>query len=218
MDLFRQTPPEDLLRIAERATFRRVDSRAMISPPGPRDDVLCLMIQGIAKATRLDVNGTETVLYLMKPGDLFGGHVWESGTDMGVVALQPCETAHIRIRDLEAVLGAQALATEIGRMRTMRLGQIENRLSEIGTGRVSARAARTVLRLCHEFPLRLACGTQVDVPFTQQDIASMIGASREVTSSTLNEFRRSGWLGIHNRYLCVHDEERLHEKALSRVA
>jgi CRP-like cAMP-binding protein len=49
----------------------------------------------------------------------------------------------------------------------------------------------------------------VNVLLTQQDIASMIGATREVTSSTLNVFRRRGWLGIHDRYMCIHNSDGL---------
>ena len=90
---------------------------------------------------------------------------------------------------------------------------MEDRLEELSVGTVPARTARILLRLSREFPAPLACGTKVNVLFTQQDIAHMIGATREVTSSTLNEFRRQGWLGVHNRYLCVHDPAGLYRTA-----
>lgn len=218
LDLFRHLSPADLQRVAEAARFSRIERRKPIVTPSADADHLCLLTQGLAKATRVDASGTETMLFLMKTGELFGGHVWDSRTDTSVVALQPCVTASIRIRDLETIMGAPVLVAEIDRMRAMRLQQMEDRLAEMHTGRVSARAARTVLRLCREFPARLACGTKVNVLFTQQDIATMIGATREVTSSTLNDFRRRGWLGVHDRYMCVHDAEGLHEQGLCRSA
>ena len=218
LDLFRHLSPVDLQRVAEFASFHRVERRKPIATPGADADYLCLLTQGLAKATRIDANGTETLLYLMKSGELFGGHVWDARTDMSVVAMQPCVTASIRIRDLERIMGAPVLVAEIDRVRAMRLQQMEDRLTEMNTGRVAARAARTVLRLCREFPAQLACGTKVNVLFTQQDIASMIGATREVTSSTLNDFRRAGWMGVHERYMCVHDAHGLHEKSLCKTA
>lgn len=218
LDLFRHLSPADLQRVAEAASFHRIDRRKPITTPGADTDYLCLLTQGLAKATRIDSNGTETLLYLMKSGELFGGHVWDPRTDMSVVALQPCVTACLRLRDLERIMGAPVLTAEIDRVRAMRLEQMEDRLTDMNTGRVPARAARTVLRLCREFPAKIPCGTKVNVLFTQQDIASMIGATREVTSSTLNDFRRRGWLGIHDRYMCVHDAEGLHERSLCRTA
>lgn len=209
LDLFRHLPPSDLRRVAEAARFQRIDRRKSIVMPGTDSGYLCLLTQGLAKATRVDANGSETLLYLMKTGELFGGNVWDPRTDTSVVALQPCVAACIRTADLETIMGAPVLGAEIDRIRSLRLGQMEDRLTEISTGRVPQRAARTVLRLCREFPARMTCGTKVNVLFTQQDVASMIGATREVTSSTLNEFRRRGWLGIHERYMCVHDEEGL---------
>lgn len=218
LDLFRHLPPSDLQRVAEAASFHRTDRRKPIVAPGPDAGHLCLLTQGLAKATRVDANGGETLLYLMKTGELFGGRVWDPQTDTGVVALQPCVTASIRMSDLERIMGAPVLQAEIDRVRAMRLRQMEDRLTEISSGRVPARAARTVLRLCREFPARMTCGTKVNVLFTQQDIASMIGATREVTSSTLNDFRRRGWLGFHDRYLCVHDAQGLQEQSVFRTA
>jgi len=218
MELFSQLPSEDLHRIAERMSFRRMNKRQRISPPGRDGGQLCVLTEGTAKATCVDASGTETILYLIKVGELLGGHIWEARNDMSIVALQRCATACIRIRDLEDILGASTLEKHIGNIRAARLRQMEERLTEIGTGRVPTRAARTVLRLCRDFPSRLACGTMVNVPFTQQDIASMIGATREVTSLTLNQFRKRGWLGIHNRFLCVHDADGLNEMALNGPA
>lgn len=218
LDLFRHLSPTDLQRVADVACFQRIERRKPIATPAVDTDYLSLLTQGLAKAARIDANGTETLLYLMKPGELFGGHVWDARTDMSVVAMQPCVTACIRVRDLERIMGEPVLVAEIDRVRAMRLQQMEDRLTEMNTGRVSERAARTVLRLCREFPAKLACGIKVNVLFTQQDIASMIGATREVTSSTLNDFRRRGWMGVHERYMCVHDANGLHEKSLCRAA
>jgi CRP-like cAMP-binding protein len=55
----------------------------------------------------------------------------------------------------------------------------------------------------------------VDVLLTQQDLAGIVGATREIVNATLGVFRREGWLGIHSRYMCVHQRDELCELALS---
>jgi CRP-like cAMP-binding protein len=215
MDMFRHLSSDEIEHLADAATFRRIDRRKPICMPGAESNHLCLLTEGTAKATRLDQNGSETILYLMKRGEMFGGHVTEPRTDLTLIALQPCTTVCIRMNELEEILGKSTLSEELDRVRLRRVQQMEDRIGEIGAGRVAERAARMVLRLCKEFPAKMNCGVRVNVLFTQQDIANLIGATREVTSSTLNDFKRRGWLGVHNRYMCVHDAHGLEGRAES---
>jgi CRP/FNR family transcriptional regulator len=206
MELFREVSSTDLARVAGIARYQTIEKRSRI--PVLNDPAhLCFLMDGLAKASRLDGNGGETILYIIKPGEPYGVPV----------ALQQSVVARIRLRELEQIVGGTRLQAEISRIRSLRMRQMEDRLDEM-SGRVPARTARILLRLCKEFPKALQCGTKVNVLLTQQDIASMIGATREVTSSTLNVFRRRGWVGIHDRYICIHDAEGLHDASTCATA
>lgn len=209
MELFQDVSSSDLARVAGITRFQAVDKRSRIATLNDVNHVSFLM-DGLAKAARLDGNGGETIMYLMKPGEAYGVPVSDYREDISIVALQPCVVARIRVRELEQIVGSAKLHAEISRVRSLRLRQMEDRIEEL-SGRVPARTARILLRLCKEFPKALQCGTKVNVLLTQQDIASMIGATREVTSSTLNVFRRRGWVGVHDRYMCVHNADGLYE-------
>jgi CRP/FNR family transcriptional regulator len=210
MELFRDVSFMDLARVADVTRFQTIGKRNRIALLNDGYGHLCFLMEGLAKVSRSDKNGGETILYLMKPGESYGVPVSDYREDVSIVALQPSVVARVRMRDLEQIIGAVRIQAEISRVRSLRMRQMEDRLDEM-SGRVPARTARILLRLCKEFPQALACGTKVNVLLTQQDIASMIGATREVTSSTLNLFRRRGWLGIHDRYVCVHNPAELHE-------
>jgi CRP/FNR family transcriptional regulator len=218
LDIFRNLSPDDIKHLTEVSTFRRIDRRGPIGVPGAESSHLCLLTEGTAKAARLDSRGSETILYLMKRGEMFGGHVTELRADFALIAVEPCATVCIQIRELKAILGPAVLSKELDRLRIRRVQQMEDRIAEMGAGRVAERAARMVLRLCREFPARMKCGVRVNVMFTQQDIANLIGATREVTSSTLNDFKRRGWLDVHNRYMCVHNADGLAARADSANA
>ena len=211
---FQNLSPAHLESVAKVARFQVVGRRQRIPIPDESSGSLCFLTHGLAKASRLDSNGTETVLYLIKPGEFFGAAVSGARTDVNVLSLQPSVTSCVRFNDLEQIVGPTKLLSDISDVRSLRLRQMEDRLDELRTGTVPARTARILLRLCEEFPSALDCGTAISVFFTQQDIANMIGATREVTSSTLNQFRRRGWLGVHDRHLCVHDPDRLYRTSI----
>jgi len=212
LDMFRHLSPADLECVASVARFQRIAVRKPIAVSNSESCVY-ILTEGTAKVTRSDANGGEMIMYLLKSGELFGSQISSVREDTQVVALHPSVVASIQMRDLQGIVAPCVLAEEIDRIRELRVSQMEDRLADVSIGRVTERAARTVLRLCREFPARLPCGTKVDVRFTQKDIASMIGATREVTSLTLNAFRREGWLDVHDRYMCVHDAEGLRAMA-----
>lgn len=212
VDLFRDIPSSELQRVAGFVRFHAVEKRHRMAAYDD-DGCLSFLMEGMAKASRFDCNGGETILYLMKPGEPYGAPVSEHRDDVSIVALQTSVVACVRMREVEQIIGSAKVQAEISRMRSLRMRQMEDRLEEL-SGRVPARAARIVLRLCKEFPKALSCGTKVNILLTQQDIANMIGATREVTSSTLNVFRRRGWLDVHDRYMCVHAADELYQASI----
>lgn len=215
--LLHALPQAELRHLAGAARFRTVQNRGTLAAAGTEPDYLHFLIQGAGKVSRLDVNGRETLLYLVKAGETFGaaasGTPHVDDTTM-VVALERSIVGHVLAKDVETMLGNTAYLSAVGQIMSQRLRQVEERLDEMTTGTVPSRTARVLLRLCNEFPRTLRCGVKVDVLLTQQDLASIVGATREIVNITLGTFRREGWLDIHNRYMCVHQRDELSEVAL----
>jgi len=215
--LLRALPHAELRHLAGAARFRKVQNRGTLAAMAAEPDFLHFLIQGAGKVSHMDVNGRETLLYLVKPGETFGAPV--SGkpnvedTTM-VVALEPSIVGRVLAKDVEDMLGNTAYLSAVGQIMSQRLRQVEERLDEMTTGTVPSRTARVLLRLCNEFPRALRCGVKVDVLLTQQDLASIVGATREIVNITLGTFRREGWLDVHNRYMCIHQRDELSELAL----
>ena len=219
VDIFRTLPHAELHHLAEATLFRKVNSREMLLGPGTAPEYIHFLIEGAGKVSRTDVNGRETLLYLVKPGEVFGAPVSgkpESDDDTTmVVALEPSIVGRVLAKQAEGVLGNTEYLSAVSQVMSQRLRQVEERLDEMTTGLVPCRTARVILRLCNEFPRALDCGTKVDVLLTQQDLAGIVGATREIINVTLGAFRREGWLDIHQRYMCIHERDGLSELALS---
>lgn len=107
---------------------------------------------------------------------------------------------------LETVLrGRLALALGLARLMAARRKRLERRLENQVFQRVPVRLAHLLLELAERFGEPLEGGTVVDIPLSQQDLGNLIGASREIVSLTLSEFRRRGAVSMVGRRIVVHE-------------
>lgn len=217
VSILRALPHAELRQLAGHTRFSRVDNRSKLIADGVPPEYFHFMTQGAGRISRIDINGRESLLYMVKPGEVFGAPILGTrDTDDATmfVALGPSTVGRILAKDFENVLGNTAYLNALGQIMSQRLHKAEERLDDMTKGTVPCRTARVLLRLCNEFPRALHCGTKVDVLLTQRELAGIIGATREIVNITLQGFRREGWLGIHNRYMCVHERDQLSELAV----
>ena len=216
VNLFRSLPTAELRQFAASMRLKTIENRATLVAVGNAPEYFHFLIQGAGKVSHIDVNGRESLRFLVKPGEVFGAPGFEpqaiDDTTM-FVALKPSVVGRVLAKDIERVFGTTRYLNALGQVVSQRLRQVEERLDDMTVGTVPCRTARVLLRLCDEFPRALHCGTKVDVLLTQQDLAGIVGATREIVNITLRSFRRDNWLGIHNRYMCVHQRSGLSELA-----
>jgi CRP/FNR family transcriptional regulator, cyclic AMP receptor protein len=217
INLLRALSHAALRHLAASARLKKLESRATLVAVGDAPEYFHFLVQGAGKISRLEVNGKESLRFLVKPGDIFGapgfGPQAIDDTTM-FVALKPSTVGRVPARDVEDVLGNTKYLTALGQIVSQRLHQIEERLDDMTMGTVPCRTARVLLRLSDEFPRAMHCGAKVDVLLTQQDLAGMVGATREIVNITLGAFRRDKWVGIHNRYMCIHQRDGLSDLAI----
>ncbi len=216
VNLFRSLPTAELRQFAASTRLKTIENRATLVAVGNAPEYFHFLIQGAGKVSHIDVNGRESLRFLVKPGEVFSAPGFEPQTidDTSMfVALKPSVVGRVLAKDIERVFGTTRYLNALGQVVSQRLRQVEERLDDMTVGTVPCRTARVLLRLCDEFPRALHCGTKVDVLLTQQDLAGIVGATREIVNITLRSFRRDNWLGIHNRYMCVHQRSGLSELA-----
>jgi CRP/FNR family transcriptional regulator len=217
VSILRALSHAELHQLAGTTHFRKVENRSKLIADGVPPEHIHFMTQGAGKLSRLDINGRESLICMVKPGEVFGAPHFgaqENDDTTMFVALAPCTVGRILAKDVERVIGNTKYLNALGQIMSQRLRKTEERLDDLTKGPVSCRVARVLLRLCNEFPRAMHCGDKVDVLLTQQDLAAIIGATREVVNITLRSFRREGWLAIHNRYMCIHGRDHLSELSL----
>lgn len=209
---FTKTELESVTKILHLREFNKKD---FIALPSNSERRIYFLIKGKAKLTRVEEDGKELLLDILTPGEIFGPMQSESKySSTLVVALNKCIVGHIHETDFNQLQKEKPnLCLAINKVLGSRLVKLENRLEELLFRDVPSRLARLLLRLSDEYPYQLVCGVRIDVVLTQQDMANLIGATRQSTSSTINRFKREGWIEAHGNHICVHNRKALQDLA-----
>lgn len=207
-----------LQRLASGMETRTLQRGEMVFPC---EQGACFLLSGCVGIIRIDpASGKEVILYIVKPGEFFGNS-WPRNTDghkSVARALQNSRVGYVKGNNFRDLMLDDAFRDEMQRNLESRLMQLESRIEELVFSRVKSRLARLLVRLSGDFAGDCPehKGSLISVTLTQNDVACLIGASREITSLTLNELRRAGSIAFHERRICVHDSESLTQ--LSKTA
>lgn len=200
---------ESVTRVLHVKEFRKRDP-IFLPCDAPRN--VYFLLSGRVKVTRTDpLTGREVILFIIRPGELFGllSRMGEPRANTSAVALQRSHVGYIRGTDFDRLMASPGFALEINRLVGERLVRVATRLDELVFRDVHSRLSRLLLRLADEFPGSRNGSRAIDVTLTQQDLADLIGSTRESANIALNDFRRQGLIDLNRRTIVIRDADRL---------
>ncbi len=179
-----------------------------------------LVKSGRVKFSRLSADGKELILALLEPGDLLvnpGDRDFKLSGPL-VEALEKSAVLLVHQREFEAFLVARpAAALSVIRLLADRVGALEERIDGMAFQDVRGRLATTLLRLTDSYGTREpTSGVAVRLRMTQQELASLIGASREMVNHALAEWKRQGWIKLQGRSIVIRQPDALTAQAAAR--
>lgn len=164
---------------------------------------------GIVKLSHLTTQGAEITIALLQKGDVIGHLLGDSAHQgMEETAQVLGEVSYYRLAydDFKALLSQHAeLAWYVFEETYARKQKIERKLRASLTQPVEMRLAITLLELAEMFGIRCTHGYALEIHLTQQDVADLIGASRPVVSTILNDFRNRRMLDYTRDQICIND-------------
>ncbi len=207
----------DALGIAGKCFRLSKGSMVSLHEEGARSG-LHLLLGGRMKTLRFSEDGRVMILDLLDTGEVFGemALVAEEGSEPTYAeALEEVEIETFPRFALEGALrGRPGVALGIARLMAARRKRLERRLETQVFQRVPVRLASLLLELAERFGEPEERGLVLDIPLSQQDLGNLIGASREIVSLTLSEFRRREAVSMLGRRIVV-NEARLRREAVS---
>lgn len=185
---------------------------------------------GLVKVSVPTEDGKDVLLRIYQTGEIFGEFCLCAGTSREQAqAMEDSAIVEISFEDLLAHLqhNRQALMQFLSSMSQHLAGAYEQ-IHILSSDRRMERLIRTLLRLAHEMGEPTEQGIRIEPILTQDDLAQMIAARREVTSTLLNQLRslqlidysRGGHILINQRgledYLASHDRKAVSEQPLAK--
>lgn len=193
------------------------DDKETVYLQGEACNSFFLIVNGHVKLSRVNRQGGEFMLALMAKGELFGPASYhQNEAQETATAKGPMRLYRIQTSDFKALLARRpALAWRVIQAFSGRQEFLERKLECLLFDEVQSRVAETLLDLSGHYSEKCAHGFELDIHITQQELADLVGASRPVVSTILNDFRDQGILAYTRDHICIIQLEAL-ERLLSR--
>jgi CRP/FNR family transcriptional regulator, cyclic AMP receptor protein len=183
---------------------------------GDPGDQLYVVLEGKIKLTRSAPDGRENLVSVLGPGEMFGelSLFDPRPRTMSATAVTDVRLAALAHDELRKWLnGRPDVAMHLLRALAVRLRRTNEVMSDLVFTDVPGRVAKALLDLAERFGIQQADGVQVNHDLTQEELAQLVGASRETVNKALADFVARGWLQLHPKSVLLIDPERLRKRA-----
>jgi CRP-like cAMP-binding protein len=221
-DVVRQAPLfaalDDEAAEALRSTMTRVEVARgdAIFHEGDRGDRLYVIVEGKIKLGRASGDGRENLLAVLGPGEMFGElSLFDPGPRSATVtAVTDTTYSSLSHEDLLRWLeGRPAVARGLLTQLAGRLRRANDVVADLVFSDVPGRVAKALLDLADRFGRTADDGVHVHHDLTQEELAQLVGASRETVNKALADFASRGWLRLEPRSVVIMDLERMSRRA-----
>jgi CRP/FNR family cyclic AMP-dependent transcriptional regulator len=183
---------------------------------GETGDRLYVVLDGKIKLTRTAPDGRENLLSVLGPSEMFGelSLFDPRPRTASAIAVTECRLAGLGHDDLRPWLtGHPEVAVHLLRALAQRLRKTNDVMADLVFTDVPGRVAKALLDLAERFGQPSDTGLHVHHDLTQEELAQLVGASRETVNKALADFAGRNWLRIEARAVVILDIERLRRRS-----
>jgi CRP/FNR family cyclic AMP-dependent transcriptional regulator len=183
---------------------------------GDPGDSLYVVTEGKIKLGRTAADGRENLLAILGPGEMFGElSLFDPGPRTATAtAVTDAAVLGLGHDDLQPWLtGRPEVASHLLRALAQRLRRTNEAMADLVFSDVPGRVAKALLDLARRFGVQSEDGLHVTHDLTQEELAQLVGASRETVNKALADFASRGFLRLEARAVVILDIERLSRRA-----
>lgn len=202
--LFASLPDEQLRALVPAVTRRSAPRGSLIMAAGDPTDSLYIVISGRLKVMMSDSDGKEVILSILGPGEFFGemGLIDDHPRSASVVAMEPCELLALTRRDFRKCLAENFdMAMAVMRGLVKRLREADRKIGSLALLDVYGRVARLLLDMAEDVDGQKIVTRRLP----KQDIAKMVGASREMVSRVMKDLQLGGYIEMRGSTIVLRD-------------
>lgn len=183
---------------------------------GEPGDHLYLILEGKVKLGHGSPDGRESLMAVLGPGEMFGElSLFDPGLRTSTAtALTDATVLGLGNEQLMPLLeGRPEVAAALLQALARRLRRTNEAMADLVFSDVPGRVAKALMELGEKFGSLTPDGLLVTHDMTQEELAQLVGASRETVNKALAEFGQRGWIKLESRQVLITDVERMGKRA-----
>lgn len=211
-DIFSGLGKEALERIGAIAREQNIPKKKIIYSPEDKGSAMYILKKGRVRIFKLSVDGKMITLAILGDKDIFGAMsmIKEGTYEAFAETLEDSYICAIKQEDFyNAVKEMPEIAMRLIEKINQKLKDAEDRIKDLVFHDVPARIANILLKLAGEFGKDTPSGIQISFKITHQELADMVGATRETVTIILNDFKNDNLIKIDEKYITILDERTL---------
>ncbi|MGO1402357.1 MAG: Crp/Fnr family transcriptional regulator [Flaviflexus sp.] len=214
--LFAGLSEEDQAKLTElmsEETLRRGES---LFHEGDSGDNLFIIVDGKIKLGHASDDGRENLIAILGPREIIGElSLFDLGKrSTSATAVAPTTLLSLSHEDLMGFIDTNPdMAKHMLRQLAQRLRRTNELMADLVFADVPGRVAKALLDLASRFGERTQEGVYVAHDLTQEEIAHLVGASRETVNKSLADFVSRGWIRLEGRAVTLIEIGRLEKRA-----
>ncbi len=211
-ELFQRLSPQQLAQLESTCRIREFPRGSVIYAPSDRGETVLLLAAGRVKICTITGEGKQAILAFIEPGELFGElavlepsrrEEYAEACERSTVVSAPADG----IRQL--IEQQPDMAIGITKLIGLRRKRVERRLKNVLFHSNRERLVHTLLDLAEQYGFATDRGTELRIKLSHQDLASIIGSTRETVTIVLGELQTERHVRIGRRKITLTDPQRL---------
>ena len=219
-DLFQQLSDEQLKALEARSRIRVFPRSSPVYLPSDEANGVLLLVEGRVKIGSFTEEGKQSILCFIEPGELFG-ELALMGTQQREEFAETLENSKIVLIPNEVMqkLLAENPGVSLGitKLMGLRRRRIERRLKYLLFRSNRERLIHLLLELAEQYGSPAAGGVELKIKLSHQDLANIIGSTRETVTVVLGELQSEGRLKLGRRKIVLTDVVQLADSVGSPV-
>jgi len=210
--VFVDAPADVLAKLAATSQSQSYRARQVVYLPGDRAASVHFVALGRVKVSKVTRDGKELTLAYRTSGEFFGETCLLEGgpREEMVEAMETTATVEIERALLDQILAGHAsVAYTFARAMIGRWRGLQAKVEQLVFKDVGSKLAELLLRLGSEHGVEHRRGLVLGLKITHQEMANLIGSTRETVSLTLAQFKRKGLIQTEGRKVIIADREGL---------
>ncbi|MDB4638012.1 Crp/Fnr family transcriptional regulator [Planctomycetaceae bacterium] len=212
--LFEKLSPSQIEQVESQSRMRKFTKASLVYLPSDQSDSVLLLISGRIKLYHLTPDGKQALLALIDPGELFGElAILEGGTrEEFAEAMEASQVVAIPRNVIHKLMESHAeVSLGVTRLLGLRRRRVERRLKSLLFRSNRERLVHLLVELLEKYGEQEAEGVRIAIRLSHQDLANIIGSTRETVTVLLGELGYDRLLLIKKRKIYVPNPARLAE-------